>query len=118
MRTSFRAGWRLPMLAMLLVVLGMRTWADNQPPIETGLDGIKLNSTFNEVLMLKGAPTFIGPAVQSLDRLVTLLEVPPVTASITVPGAFGAPRPGMPSMISGSSMPATTASTTRIEKII
>lgn len=105
MRTSFRAGWRLPMLALLLVVLGMRGWADAQPA-ETELNNIKLNSMFTDVLAVKGAPTSFGPAVAEADNLMALLENPPTTTLSAVPGAPGGmPGPGRPSFMPGSSMP-------------
>ena len=115
LRTSFCAGWRLPMLVMLLVVLGMPIRAD-KPPIETELNHIKLNSQFTDVLeVMKGAPAFIGPALPNIDAVMSLMQAPAPTESFAVPGPLNvAPTPGRPSIMTGSSMPAAPASASSI----
>ncbi len=112
MRTSFHAGWQLPMLALLLVVLSMPIWADTLPT-ETELNKIKLNSMFSDVLTNKGAPTFIGPSVENADGLMALLEAPPATAMSAMLGMFGGPMPGRPRMIPGAPTPTTPDTTTK-----
>jgi hypothetical protein len=65
---------------------------------ETSLNGVFLNSSFLDVLKVRGIPHFIGPALAGVGAIETILNPPPIAVMPTMASAPGAGMggPGSP----------------------
>jgi len=106
MRTLWCARWQLSVLAFALICMSLPGWTQTTPRREITLDAVTLNSTFLEVLSIKGAPSLVGPSVTSADEVLSYLDPQPDTTPVAIPGMSpgGMAVPGAPSMMPGSSM--------------
>ena len=83
-------GWAMGALLLAVVLPGL---AQVGPPVELRLNGIRIGSTYVDVLKMHGIPTFVGPAKTNADEVMGVLdptelatEAATVAASVSTPG--------------------------------
>lgn len=69
---------RLLATLLLLSLVGLSVHAQGRAPRENSLNGVAMNASFLEVLGVRGAPHFIGPALPSAAAVLDILDPPPL----------------------------------------
>ncbi|MHB9025709.1 MAG: hypothetical protein ACYC7E_16325 [Armatimonadota bacterium] len=84
--------WHLFLVITLLGVTMVPATA--RPEREGTLNGITVSSSFMDVLVQKGPPHWIGPALEGPDAVLDILDPPPMPLDGIGASTPGAPMPG------------------------